>query len=80
VQVIAASAPQPLITNTHRSGNSVSVQVVSVSGFTYYLEYRTNLTSGTWLPAAQAAGNGSVLTLTDTGAADQQRFYRVRVQ
>ena len=58
----------------------MSVQVVSVSGFTYYLEYRTNLTSGTWLSATQTAGNGGVLTLTDTGATDQQRFYRVRVQ
>ena len=80
VEVVAASAPQPLITNPHRSGSSLSVQVVSVSGFTYYLEYKTNLTSGAWLPAAQAAGSGSVLTLTDTGAADQQRFYHVRVQ
>lgn len=80
VQVIAASAPQPLITNPHLSGNSMSVQVASVSGFTYYLEYRTNLTIGTWLPIAQTAGNGGVLTLTDAGATDQQRFYRVRVQ
>lgn len=47
---------------------------------TCYLEFKTSLSITNWSVATSVAGNGAVQTLTDTGATDRQRFYRVRVQ
>lgn len=83
IQVVAPllPPPPPTMMTAQRSGNSFSAAVVTTTGFTYYLEYKTSLTGGgTWTVAAQAAGDGAIRTLTDTGAADASRFYRVRVQ
>jgi hypothetical protein len=80
VQVMAATAPRPLIVAPHRVGSSFSVQVATTSGFTYYLEYKSALSAASWVTAAQTAGDGTVKTLNDTTATDPQRFYRVRVQ
>ena len=78
VQVVAAT-PLTLLA-PQRSGSSFSVQVATMSNYTYYLEYMTNLTANTWNTAAQTAGDGTNMNLTDSTANDPQRFYRVRVQ
>jgi hypothetical protein len=80
VQVVAAAPPSPTLLAPHRSGSSFSVQVATTSGFTYYLDYKTNLAATAWTTAAQTPGDGTSKTLTDTTATDSQRFYRVRVQ
>ncbi len=80
IQVVAAAPPVPVLQAPQRSGNSFSVQVATTSGFTYYLEYTTNLTAPTWNAAAQTPGNGTIKTLTDTTATDSRRFYRTHVQ
>jgi len=80
VQVVAAAPPVPVLQAPQRSGNSFSVQVPTTDGFTYYLEYKTNLTALTWSAAAQTPGNGTSKTLTDTTATDSWRFYHARVQ
>ena len=80
VQVVAAAPPVPVLQAPQRSGNSFSVQVATTSGFTYYLEYKTNLTAPTWNVAAQTPGNGTSKPLTDTTATDSWRFYHARVQ
>jgi hypothetical protein len=80
VQVIAAAPSAPEIQTPKWSGNSFSIQVATTSGFTYYLEYKTNLTATIWATAAQIPGDGTRKTLTDTTANDKQRFYQVRVQ
>jgi hypothetical protein len=80
VQVVAPAAPAPVLQAPRRSGYSFSVQVPTTSGFTYYLEYKTNLTAPTWNAAAQNAGDGTIKTLTDTTATDPSRFYHARVQ
>ena len=73
VQVVAAAPPVPVLQAPQRSGNSFSVQVATSSGFTYYLEYTTNLTAPTWNATAQTLGNGTIKTLTDTTATDSWR-------
>jgi hypothetical protein len=80
VQVVSAAPPQPAILAPRRAGAGFSVDVATTSGFTYYLEYKTNLTIGTWAVAAQAAGDGAVKTLTDSAASDSQRLYHVRAR
>jgi hypothetical protein len=56
------------------------VRVVTNSGFTYYLEYKTDLSATTWNAIAYTPGDGTSKTLTDTAANDSQRFYLVGVQ
>ena len=80
IQVLTPVPPTPLITSPTRSGTQFSVQVAMSNGFTYYLEFKTSLSITNWSVATSVAGNGAVQTLTDTGATDPQRFYRVRVQ
>lgn len=80
VQVASASAPRPTIVAPQRSGNIFSAQVGTVSGFTYYLEYKDTLSSAYWSNASQVAGDGTAKSLSDTGASVPQRFYRIRVQ
>jgi hypothetical protein len=80
VQVVAAAPSVPVLQAPQRSGNSFSARVATTSGFTYYLDYTTNLTAPTWNGAAQTPGNGTIQTLTDTTATDSWRFYNARVQ
>jgi hypothetical protein len=80
VQVAAAEPLVPPLLTSQRAGDSLSVQVATVSGFTYSLEYKDDLFSSLWSPAAQSAGDGTVKTLTDGSATVPQRFYHVRVQ
>jgi hypothetical protein len=80
VQVVAAAPLAPTILAPQWSGGSFSVQVATISGFTYYLEYKTDLTATTWTATAQTPGDGTSKTLTDTMANGAQRFYHVRVQ
>jgi fibronectin-binding autotransporter adhesin len=63
------------------SGQNFTVQVQSLAGHTYQLQYSASMVSPTWTnTGAPQAGTGGVLTFTDYGAtADPQRFYRVLV-
>ncbi len=83
IQVVAPAvltAPTPTLTGMQKSGTTFSTKVITTNGFTYYLDYRTNLTAGTWANAAQVTGDNTSKTLADPNASDRQRFYRVRVQ
>jgi hypothetical protein len=53
-----------------------------VSGFTYWLAYKNNLTDSSWTRiGAGTPGTGGNLILTDTVAPyPAQRFYRLEVQ
>ncbi len=51
----------------------------TVSGFTYIVDYNTNLPSAPWLPLSTNAGTGSSITVPDS-LLTPTRFYRVRVQ
>jgi hypothetical protein len=63
------------------SGQDFVVQVPSVTGHTYQLQYTTSLTPATWTNTGPPqSGNGGLLNLTDTGGTvNPQRFYRVEV-
>jgi len=80
VQVMAATPLAPTLSAPQKSGGSFSAQVATAGGFTYYLEYKTNLTAAAWTVAAQTPGNGTNQTLTDATTTDAQRFYHLRVQ
>ncbi|HVM60467.1 MAG TPA: glycosyl hydrolase family 28 protein [Verrucomicrobiae bacterium] len=75
------TASSVVVSQTSRSGQDFVVQIPSVTGHTYQLQYTTSLAPVTWTnTGASQPGTGSVLTFTDPGAtANPQRFYRVLV-
>jgi adhesin HecA-like repeat protein len=76
--VLTASSVK--ISQVSKSGQDFVVQIPSVTGHTYQLQYTTSLTPANWTFVASQPGTGGVLTFTDTGgAANPQRFYRVKV-
>jgi len=67
------------LTNLTSGTNGFSGSLPTQSGRVYRLEYKHLLTDTKWTALSLIAGNGGLLTLTDTGATnDTQRFYRVR--
>jgi T5SS/PEP-CTERM-associated repeat protein len=76
--VLTASSVK--ISQMSRSGQDWLIQIQSVTGHTYQLQYTSSMTPTNWndLDASQP-GNGSVLTFTDLVAVSSQRFYRIEV-
>jgi len=54
-----------------------SVEVPTIRGKTYYLQYRDSLSTSQWMMRPPVPGDGSIRTLTDPDANGPQRFYRV---
>jgi len=68
------------VSQVSQSGQDFVVQIPSVTGHTYQLQFRTSLTPTNWTStAAPQSGTGRVLTFTDPGGATNlpARFYRV---
>jgi hypothetical protein len=51
----------------------------TVSGVTYYLEYKVSLADAEWTVAQTITGDGLSQTLVDTAPLSSQRFYRLRM-
>lgn len=62
-------------------GNDLVLSFSTVSGITYRVEYKNDLTTGSWLLLAdQILGTGNTIQLTDPNAAPTgHRYYRVEV-
>jgi uncharacterized repeat protein (TIGR03803 family) len=68
----------PAATSITQSNDLVTLNWASFTGAVYRVEYRTNLTLGTWLtlaPTVPSAGNTTAFT--DSISSDPQRYYRV---
>jgi uncharacterized repeat protein (TIGR01451 family) len=72
-------SPVIQVTGFGISGTNIAISLTSVSGLTYRLEYKNNLTDPVWIPAAvPVPGTGSIITLLDTNApAPPNRFYHI---
>jgi hypothetical protein len=75
------TASSVIIGQVSKSGQDMMIQVPSVTGHTYQLEYATSIAPAIWTPTSPSqSGNGGMLTFTDIGgAANPERFYRVEV-
>jgi T5SS/PEP-CTERM-associated repeat protein len=71
---------QPALTNAVLVGTNLSFSFQSVTGLSYTIEYKTNLTDAAWIPLRTETGNGSLFTITDNVTAAASRFYRIRVE
>jgi hypothetical protein len=61
------------------TGDTFGATVSTHAGYTYILEYKNSLMDAIWTVAHTVTGTGGEITLSDTGATAQQRFYRVKV-
>ena len=67
------------LANPQPGANGFSVRLPTWAGRVYALQYKQSLDNGDWTALPLAAGNGRMLTLTDSSATNSaQRFYRVR--
>ena len=70
--------PRPRITSITRAAGTATVYFTNtIPGTTYTLEYRTNLTTGTWQPVGTQPAPGDSASQTDSAAGGDQRYYRV---
>ena len=69
---------QVLIANPTWSANSFSLSLPTQSGRVYALEYKNSLYDSNWTALPLTAGNGGILTVTDSAGVSSQRYYRVR--
>jgi hypothetical protein len=64
--------------NPLKAQNNFSVTVPSLGGKVYALEFKNSFSPGPWTPLPLVAGIGGPLVLTDPGATNSFRIYRVR--
>jgi hypothetical protein len=79
VAVLRVLVP-PAIVGAAHAGSVTQVEVQSIPGLTYVLEYKDQLDDPAWTPLGSIIGTGAVLTLEDSAATAPTRFYRVRVE
>jgi hypothetical protein len=64
--------------NPVKTQNNFSVTVPSLVGKVYALEFNNSFSLGLWTALPLVAGTGGPLVLTDPGATNSFRIYRVR--
>lgn len=80
VQVLAPAPSAPAVTEPVWREGVFSCRVTTTSGFTYRLEVQRDGPGAPWQTAAERAGDGGVVTLSDTAASGRHAVYRVRVE
>ena len=74
----------PQLAGAKVSVNGTQQFVVSfptITGQTYQLEYKDNLSAATWTPLGDSmAGNDAMVAVTNNISASPHRFFRVEVQ
>ena len=75
VYTLPAAAPL----SATSQGTGLALSFPTLPGYSYQVEYKTNLTDAAWLPSGSAlAGNGSMQTVEPAAAGS--RFYRLQIQ
>jgi T5SS/PEP-CTERM-associated repeat protein len=71
----------PQITALSRAGRTNVISFTTVTGQSYSLEFKNELTNGTWTALPPATnGNAGVISLMDTNPIGPRRFYHIRAQ
>jgi hypothetical protein len=60
--------------------NGFNLLFSSQTGFTYVIEYKTNLNSPAWTALLTTNGTGNPILIQDPITNSSSRFYRVRAQ
>ena len=76
----SASVPLPVPINIQTSGTNLFLNWPTVTGQSYQLEYKNNLTDPVWTSlGSPVTGTGGTLTLTNNFGDSLQRFFRLRL-
>ncbi|HYG24556.1 MAG TPA: zinc-dependent metalloprotease family protein [Verrucomicrobiae bacterium] len=79
--VCCSTIAAPAFTSTTVSNNVIRLNWSAVPGAQYQVQYRTNLTTGSWMNlGAPLSGAGNQLTFTNSTGSDPMRLYRVVIQ
>jgi len=81
---VAVTVIAPVHDNDHAApvmalgvvGKDVLINLPTALGHQYSVEYRTNLTAGTWTTLQNINGSGGVMLIMDSVTNDSSRFYR----
>ncbi|HLX68525.1 MAG TPA: glycosyl hydrolase family 28-related protein, partial [Verrucomicrobiae bacterium] len=78
--LVPVYTPPPSVPlSVSNTGNGLDLLFSTLPGYSYQVEYATNLTGAPWLPLGNPiSGNGSPQTVSD--APGSSRFYRVQIQ
>ncbi len=69
----------PFTINASYNNTNVIISFLTQTGFSYQLEYKTNLTDANWIPLASSlSGSNAVQSVGDL-AGGNSRFYRVQI-
>jgi len=61
------------------SSGNINITFPTQNGFTYTVQYSTNLTSGVWQTLNAVGGNNSVQSVPDS-TTNGNRYYRLSIQ
>jgi fibronectin type 3 domain-containing protein len=76
----SAAPPRPQIGGISVSGSDLIFSYPTVAGHTYQLQYCTDLSSGSWVPAGSSvSGTGATVWATNSIGSMQQQFFRLYV-
>lgn len=79
--VVLSLAPEaPWLQNLVLENNTFRVSLQTLTGRTYYLEYKNSISDASWTRLPGVAGNGAVTSLTNRTVGVPSRFYRVAVE
>jgi hypothetical protein len=78
--VVGGPAAPPSIAPPTVVSNKLTLGFTSQTGFTYVVEYKSNLTAPAWTFLLSTNGTGSPVLIQDSTTNSSSRFYRVRVQ
>ena len=70
----------PNITAPVINSNGFLFSYSTISGQSYVVEYKDQLTNGNWIPLQTNTGDGGAKTVTNALSASPQRFFRLRLQ
>ncbi len=71
---------QPTIIEITRVGATAHVSFTTISGLTYFMEYKNSLFDPAWTSLRPVTGTGSVMIVADPSATEPNRVYRVRAE
>ncbi|HLH54974.1 MAG TPA: hypothetical protein VKY92_15290, partial [Verrucomicrobiae bacterium] len=76
----SGSTPLPLPLSFQSSSTNLTLTWTGVTGQSYQLEYKDDLSSTTWLPLGNPiTGTGAALSISADFSLSTQRFYRLHV-
>jgi hypothetical protein len=77
--VPATTPPANVVLAANLSETNVVLSFPTVSGFTYTILTKSNLSDATWMPLTSVSGDGSPKSVNDPATA-ARRFYRLSIQ